>query len=249
MAALQSSNWQCQDEFLHCTNCGLDQERINITFRWIKQHVASRVLLANVCAGFIRPCYGVGRERRVLGFWVLLGILCVWCQLCWFIPSCPQDPGRHAPPLGGGRWGHFLRDPRRVDWFAQKCPIFVQGHGSDSICVMPCMLASVGQPSLQGYDACMVYWIKGALRGNCRLNLRTVPPDTHSNDFGSFSELFSRFEFDFRRCDFFERFDFFGVFKVQPHATRLSMCMCFGLLTPTQFHFECCGVFDDSRSR
>ena len=57
---------QCQDEFLHCTDCGLDQERINITFRWIK-HVASCVLLANVCAGFIRPCDGVGGERRVLG--------------------------------------------------------------------------------------------------------------------------------------------------------------------------------------
>ena len=25
------------------------------------------------------------------------------------------------------------------------------------------MLASAGQPSLHGYDACMVYWTKGAL--------------------------------------------------------------------------------------
>ena len=32
---------QCQDEFLHCTDPGLEQERINVTFRWIKQHVAS----------------------------------------------------------------------------------------------------------------------------------------------------------------------------------------------------------------
>ena len=30
------------------------------------------------------------------------------------------------------------------------------------------MLASVGQPSLHGYDACMVYWTKGALRRICR---------------------------------------------------------------------------------
>ena len=29
------------------------------------------------------------------------------------------------------------------------------------------MLALVGQPSLHGYDACMVYWSKGALRRNC----------------------------------------------------------------------------------
>ena len=30
----------------------------------------------------------------------------------------------------------------------------------------PYMLALVGQPSLHGYDACMVYWTKGALRRN-----------------------------------------------------------------------------------
>ena len=52
---------QCQDEFLHWTDPGLDQERINDTFRRIKQHVPScslsedrcGMLFANVCAGFI----------------------------------------------------------------------------------------------------------------------------------------------------------------------------------------------------
>ena len=34
------------------------------------------------------------------------------------------------------------------------------------------MLASAGQPSLHGNDACMVYWNKGALRRNCRLKQR-----------------------------------------------------------------------------
>ena len=29
------------------------------------------------------------------------------------------------------------------------------------------MLASAGQPSLHGYDACMIYWVKGALRRSC----------------------------------------------------------------------------------
>ena len=48
----------CQDEFLHCADPGSDQERINITFRWVKQHVAScsflrsGMLFADVCAGF-----------------------------------------------------------------------------------------------------------------------------------------------------------------------------------------------------
>ena len=32
---------QCQDEFLHRTSPGREQERINITFRWVKEHVSS----------------------------------------------------------------------------------------------------------------------------------------------------------------------------------------------------------------
>ena len=31
---------QCQDEFLHRTDPGWEQDRINITFRWVKQHVS-----------------------------------------------------------------------------------------------------------------------------------------------------------------------------------------------------------------
>ena len=34
------------------------------------------------------------------------------------------------------------------------------------------MLALAEQPSLHGYDACMVYWTKGALRRNCRQKQR-----------------------------------------------------------------------------
>ena len=32
---------QCQDEFLRRTDLGRERERINITFRWVKQHVSS----------------------------------------------------------------------------------------------------------------------------------------------------------------------------------------------------------------
>ena len=35
---------QCQDEFLHCKGSGRDQERINVTFRWIKLHGGPPVL-------------------------------------------------------------------------------------------------------------------------------------------------------------------------------------------------------------
>ena len=66
---------QCQDEFLHCTDPGLEQERINVTFRWIKQHVASCSFLRTGVACCLPMCaqgssvsaYGVSGERRCLG--------------------------------------------------------------------------------------------------------------------------------------------------------------------------------------
>ena len=76
---------QCQDEFLHCTDPGLEQERINVTFRWIRQHTASCPLRAGVvcclptCAqGFSVP---VVENLGFSSFWVLwklLGAPCVW---------------------------------------------------------------------------------------------------------------------------------------------------------------------------
>ena len=62
--------------------------------------------------------------------------------------------------------------------------------------------------------------------------------------FRGFMELKSRFDFDFRRCGnfFVERFEFLVCSKFKwPY-----MCLCCGLFVPTQFHFECCGVRDDS---
>ena len=70
---------QCQDEFLSCTDPGLEQERINVTFRWIRQHAAScpfadrsSMLFANVCAGLNCCCNGA-----FWAFWLLLGALCI----------------------------------------------------------------------------------------------------------------------------------------------------------------------------
>ena len=48
------------------------------------------------------------------------------------------------------------------------------------------MLALVGRPSLHGDDACMVYWITGAFRRNCRQTKR----ETSFSPFRDF--LFSR---------------------------------------------------------
>ena len=64
---------------------------------------------------------------------------------------------------GGGRWEHYLRGPRGVHWFTQHCAVCTLDNGSNSICVMPYMLALAGQPSLHGYCACMVCWVKGHL--------------------------------------------------------------------------------------
>ena len=75
---------QCQDEFRHCTDPGSDQEWINITFRWVKQHVAFCSFLRTgvacclpTCAqGSFSSCYGteLGGERRFLGF-----LASPWC--------------------------------------------------------------------------------------------------------------------------------------------------------------------------
>ena len=77
---------------------------------------------------------------------------------------------------------------------------------------------------------------------------RTIPLKTNSNDFGCFWNQLadSNSNFVVAEIIFFERFEFFGVFKVQSHTMWLSMCMCCGLFAPTQFQFECCGVRDDS---
>ena len=47
---------QGQDEFLHCTDPGLEQERIDVTFRWIKQHVATCPFLRTGVACCLQTC-------------------------------------------------------------------------------------------------------------------------------------------------------------------------------------------------
>ena len=74
----------CQDEFLHRTDPGREQERINVTFRWVKQHVSSCPLFKAGVACCLPTCaqgssvsvtFFLG--NGVLGaFWLLLGALC-----------------------------------------------------------------------------------------------------------------------------------------------------------------------------
>ena len=69
---------QCQDEFLHRTSPGRDQERINITFRWVKQHVSSCPLFK---AGWHAVCQ---RVRRVHQFLVRGMLLLAFFGFCGF---------------------------------------------------------------------------------------------------------------------------------------------------------------------
>ena len=129
---------QCQDEFLHCMGPGLEQGRINVTFRWIRQHASSCPLRtgaapANVCEGFFHCCYpGCGEcfFPCILGDrWRLVhectSLMCTGLGLrrC----AC-----RWTRPLGGGRWG-IIFVTRGVHWFALKFASCLLGNGRDSV--------------------------------------------------------------------------------------------------------------------
>ena len=100
---------RCQDEFLHRTDPCREQERINITFRWIKQHVSSCLLFRTGVACCLPTC-AQGLSVPVMGnsgygifwvFWLLSCVLCaggvlallasllhtrlglLWCASCW----------------------------------------------------------------------------------------------------------------------------------------------------------------------
>ena len=113
---------QCQDEFLHRTSPGRDQERINITFRWVKQHVSSCPLFKAGVACCLPTCAKGSSvpvmENASFGiFWVLwflLGVLCIWGVLALLVSLLCTSLGllRCAScwtrPSGGGRWRHYL---------------------------------------------------------------------------------------------------------------------------------------------
>ena len=120
---------QCQDEFLHCTSPGLEHERINVTYRWIRQHTLFCPLLK---AGMVccLPSCAKGSSVQVTGnlgyscFWAFLFPLCVLCMLedlglfffFFFHPCCVQNLGLVGVPLlglvpwGVAQLGHYLLD-------------------------------------------------------------------------------------------------------------------------------------------
>ena len=125
---------QCQDEFLHCTDPGLEQERINVTFRWIRQHTASCPLRAGVvcclptCAqDFSVPVMGNLGFSSFWVLWKLLGALCVWGIQVLLVFSLiltgfglRRSVVRWSRLFGSVRRVHSLRDSRGVFWITQK---------------------------------------------------------------------------------------------------------------------------------
>ena len=117
------------------------------------------MLLANVCEGFIRFCYGEFWERFFFffAFWLFFCVLCVWVVLVLLIPllctrlgllRCASCWTRQAAHKTAHKYlciclGVFIWKPKKV--------------------------ASAGQPSLHGNYAGMVYWTKEAHRRICRL--------------------------------------------------------------------------------
>ena len=66
---------QCQDEFLHCTSSGRDLQRINVTFRWIKQHASFCPFLKAGVACCLPTCAQGSSVPNTgeFGFWTFLG--------------------------------------------------------------------------------------------------------------------------------------------------------------------------------
>ena len=103
---------QCQDEFLHRTDPGREQDRINITFRWVKQHVSSCPLFKAGVACCLPTCAQGCSFPVMEDFCVGFGIFCFflvssWClvhmgssSFCWS-PCCVQDLGYLGVPPGG----------------------------------------------------------------------------------------------------------------------------------------------------
>ena len=134
------------------------------------------MLFANVCAGFVRSCYGeccLWRFLELLGF-----LLCIWGVLVLLVSLLFTRLGLHwcashwTRPLGGGRWWHYLCNLRGECLTAHETAYrYFWFHGY-FMKREPYMRALVGLPSLHGYYACMVYWTNGALRRNCRQKQR-----------------------------------------------------------------------------
>ena len=170
---------QCQDEFLHCTDPGLEQERINVTFRWVRQRAASCPLFRTGVACCLPTC-AQGSSGPVMGnvgsgvfwaFWLLFSVLCRWRVLALLVDPllCTRLGSRWCAscwtrPLVGGRWEHCLCDLWEDCLAAHKPAKYFSGTKDSFMRGKPYMLALVGQPVSMVIMHMWFIGIKGALR-------------------------------------------------------------------------------------
>ena len=120
---------RCQDEYLHCTSPGLAERRVNITYRWIRNHTSSCPLMAGVLGSIPTcahgsPVLGLAWGNSTVPVWVLLGFLVVLiCGLLIVLSSRASCRSYHK--------GHLFLSPQFCPWISSG------GFG---------MCASVGSP-------------------------------------------------------------------------------------------------------
>ena len=153
---------QCQDKFFHCTDPGLEQERIDVTFIWIKQHVPSCSFLMAGVACCLPTCARLVHMERREG-----EPACLAHSLACTRLGSLRCASRWPRLLGGGRWGHYLCDLWGDYCAAHKIAAYLCGTNGSFVDGKPYLLALTRQPSLHGC-ACMVYWAKRALWRICR---------------------------------------------------------------------------------
>ena len=158
---------QCQDEFLHRTSPGREQDRINITFRWVKQHVASCLLFKAGVACCLPTC-AQGSSVPVMEnvsdgvfwvFWFLLYILYIWGVLVFLVSLLCTRLGLlrcasyRTCPFGRVRLGLYLCNLWEEHLKIHKVADMYFGSFLGIFIGKPYMLALVGQPSLRGHYA------------------------------------------------------------------------------------------------
>ena len=147
----------CLDEYLHCTDPELKGERVNITFRWIRNHLSRCPLGTGVvcclptCARGSSVSTSAGCDGSGLVLWSLLWVLLAWGLLVFaaFILSGlweQEHVVRRTRPFGGSWCQHcfcFLTVGfRKTRSLLGQC----LRRRKWNFCVL-CTLANNGQPS------------------------------------------------------------------------------------------------------
>ena len=178
---------RCQGEYFHSTDPRLDGERVNVTFRWLKNHLpqcplgAGMVCCLPTCVKGLPVPVCAGSERLVCFsgwvLWFLLGmglllfailaLVGLWhrnSMISWVIPLCSLQEAYlsscHARETTGGHAG--------LGWGILGLGFFLWGSGGvrEIGGTMPGTSAKVWPPSLFSYDECLVFWPYWASGGN-----------------------------------------------------------------------------------